>query len=100
MAGTNLLMPSIVASKANTLLMGFSATSPTLNPSTGYAVSTNGGKTFGSPTITGLGSGPHMSFSGTQPSYLRKRWGDYSRIAIDPVTGDVWMADEYIPPGS
>ena len=80
-------------------MMGFSATSPTLNPSSGYMISKNGGKTWSSVTITGAGSGPHVSFSDNQPGYLRKRWGDYSRIAVDPATGDVWMADEYIPSG-
>lgn len=97
-AGTYLIMPSLIQSKSNTLMMGFSMTSPTLNPSSGYVVSKDQGKTFSPVTTTGLGSGPHVSFSGTEPGYMRNRWGDYSRIAVDPVTGDVWMADEYIPP--
>ena len=80
-------------------MMDFSMTSPTLNPSTGYVVSKDQGKTFSAITTTGVGSGPHVSFSGTQPGYLRNRWGDYSRAAIDPANGDVWMADEYIPSG-
>jgi hypothetical protein len=99
-AGTNLLMPSVIASNSNSLMMGFSATSPTLNPSSGYVTSKNGGKSWSSLTITGAGSGPHVSFSGHQPGYLRIRWGDYSRIAVDPATGDAWMADEYIPSGA
>jgi hypothetical protein len=97
-AGTNLLMPSIVPS-GNTLLLGFSATSPTLDPSTGVAISKDGGKNW-TGGITGLGSGPHVSFSGNEPDYLRRRWGDYSRIAVDPSNGDVWFADEYIPGGA
>lgn len=99
-AGTNLLMPSMVKSNGNSLMMGFSATSPTLDPSSGYVVSNNGGKSWGSMTITGAGSGPHVSFSTFQPGYLRRRWGDYSRIAVDPSSGNVWMADEYIPSGA
>ncbi len=99
-AGTYLVMPSLVKSDPNTLMMGFSATSPTLNPSAGYVISKNGGKTWAPLRITGAGSGPHVSFSDNQPGYLRKRWGDYSRIAVDPATGDAWMADEYIPSGS
>jgi hypothetical protein len=98
-SGTNLLFPSLVSSGKNTLLMGFSATSPSLNPSTGFAVSKDGGKHW-TGGITGLGSGPHVSFSGNQPGYLRRRWGDYSRIAVDPSNGDVWMADQYIPGGA
>ena len=98
-AGTYLLMPSIVKSDANSLLLGFSLTSPTLNPSAGYAISKDMGKAW-TGGITGLGSGPHVSFSDNQPGYMRKRWGDYSRIAVDPATGDAWMADEYIPSGA
>jgi hypothetical protein len=98
-AGTYLLMPSLVKSDSGTLMMGFSMTSPTLNPGSGYVISKNQGKTFGAVTTTGVGSGPHVSFSDNQPGYLRKRWGDYSRIAVDPATGNAWMADEYIPSG-
>ncbi len=99
-AGTYLLMPSFVQSQSGTFMMGFSLTSPTLNPSSGYVISKNLGHTFTPVTITGAGSGPHVSFSDNQPGYLRKRWGDYSRIAFDPVDGSVWMADEYIPSGA
>ena len=97
--GTNLIMPSVMPSKGNSLMLGFSATSPTLNPSAGYMISKNGGNSWGPMTIAGAGSGPHVSFSTLQPGYLRRRWGDYSRIAVDPASGDVWMADEYIPSG-
>jgi hypothetical protein len=96
-AGKYIIMPSLIPSDRNTLMLGFSVTSPTLNPSTGYMTSKDGGKTWSPLTITGAGSGPHVSFSDNQPGYLRKRWGDYSRIAVDPSNGDTWMADEYIP---
>jgi hypothetical protein len=105
-AGTYLLMPSFVQSKYDAkgkkshFIMSFSMTSPTLNPSTGYVTSTNTGKTFSTIQTTGVGTGPHVSFSTLQPGYLRRRWGDYSRIAIDPATGDVWSADEYVPGGA
>jgi hypothetical protein len=42
---------------------------------------------------TGVGSGPHLSFSPIL--FGRHRWGDYSAVALDPVTGNVWMAGEY-----
>ena len=29
---------------------------------------------------------------------MSRRWGDYSAIAFDPSGGNVWMADEYVPP--
>ena len=62
-AGTYLLMPSLVRSGSDTLDMGFSMTSPTLNPSTGYVVSKNQGNTFSPVRRRVVGSGPHLSFS-------------------------------------
>jgi hypothetical protein len=93
LAGTNLLDPSMVRSGSGTLNMGFSMTSPTLNPSTGYVVSKNQGNSFGPVQTTGEGYGPHLSYSPIV--FGRHRWGDYSAVALDPVTGNVWMADEY-----
>lgn len=95
LAGTNLLFPSMVRSNSGTLMMGFSMTSPTLNPSTGYVLSKNEGNAFSPVQTTGVGSGPHKSFSPI--IYGRHRWGDYSAVALDPASGNVWMADEYIP---
>ena len=105
-AGTYLLMPSIAQTKvdplgkAGHLILDFSMTSKTLNPSTGYVTSINQGHKFSAITTTGMGTGPHVSFSTLEPGYLRRRWGDYSQIAIDPATGSAWMADEYIPGGA
>jgi hypothetical protein len=102
-AGTYMVDPSFVSSKwdrngrDNHLVLSFSMTSPTMNPSTGSTVSVNNGAYFGPVSTTGAGIGPHVSFSTLQPGYLRRRWGDYSAIAIDPATGGVWSADEYIP---
>ena len=97
-AGTNLLFPSIVRSASGTLMMDFSMTSPTLNPSTGYVLSKNEGNAFSAVQTTGVGSGPHLSYSPIL--FGRHRWGDSSAAALDPATGNVWMADEYIPPAN
>jgi hypothetical protein len=94
-AGTNLLYPSLVRSKSGTLMMGFSMTSPTLNPSAGYTLSKNEGSGFSPVQTTGAGSTFHVSFSDVL--FGRARWGDYSAIAFDPVGGNVWFANEYIP---
>lgn len=105
-AGKYLLMPSISQTKvdpmgkAGHLILDFSMTSKTLNPSTGYVISTNQGHTFSAINTTAVGSGPHVSFSTLEPGYLRRRWGDYSQLAIDPTTGNAWMADEYVPSGA
>jgi hypothetical protein len=104
-AKTFLLMPSIAQTKVDSmgkaghLVMDFSMTSKTMNPSTGYVTSINQGHTFSAIRTTGHGTGPHVSFSTFEPGYDRRRWGDYSQLAIDPVTGAAWMADEYVPGG-
>jgi hypothetical protein len=95
-AGTNLLFPSMVRSASGTLMMDFSMTSPTLNPSTGYVLSKNEGNAWSPVQTTGVGSAPHHSYSPIL--FGRHRWGDYSAVAMDPSSGNVWMADEYIPP--
>jgi hypothetical protein len=96
LAGTYLIFPSLMRSDSGTINMGFSMTSPTLNPSTGYVVSKNVGNSWSPVQTTGMGSGPHLSFSPIL--FGRHRWGDYSAVALDPISGNVWMADEYIPP--
>lgn len=96
LAKTYLLYPSILLSGSGNLILDFSMTSPKLNPSTGYAVSKNGGKSFGPVQTTANGSGPHLSFSDID--FDEARWGDYSAITLDPSSGNVWMADEYTVP--
>ncbi|HEX4521846.1 MAG TPA: hypothetical protein VH063_19990 [Gaiellaceae bacterium] len=93
--GTNLLYPSIVRSGSGALMMGFSMTSPTLDPSTGYVTSKDGGKHFSPVQTTAVGSTAHRSYSDIL--FDEPRWGDYSAIAFDPQGGGVWMANEYIP---
>jgi hypothetical protein len=95
-AGTYLLYPSILRGNTGTVVIDFSMTSPTLNPSTGYVFMKDTGNSFSSVQTTAIGSGPHQSFSDVL--FGEARWGDYSAAALDPNSGDVWVADEYIPP--
>ena len=76
--------------------LDYSMTSPKLNPSTGYAISKNGGNSFGAVQTTANGSGPHLSFS--DADFDENRWGDYSAITLDPSSGNVRMADECTVP--
>jgi hypothetical protein len=94
-AGTYLLYPSIMRASTGTLVLDFSMTSSTMNPSTGYAVAASTSVPFGAIRTTGAGTGPHWSFSDIL--FNEARWGDYSAAALDP-NGNVWVADEYIPP--
>lgn len=93
--GTYLDFPSIMRGAHGTLVLSFTMTSRSLNPSTGYAYLTGSGTHFSSIHITGHGTGPHYSFAG--PLVGRIRWGDYSAASLNPSTGDVWQAGEYIP---
>ena len=85
--------------KTSHFVMSFGMTSTTMNPSTGFMSSTNAGNTFSEIQAVGVGAGPHVSFADNYPDYYRRRWGDYSAMAIDPATGYVWSAHEYIPSG-
>ncbi len=86
-------------SKSGSLFMDFSLTGAgrdTGDPSTGYTFSKNPATRWKPITTTGEGTGPHMSFSDFE--FGEARWGDYSALALDPANGNVWMADEYVPP--
>lgn len=96
LSGINLLYPSILRAGSGTLTLDFSMTSPTLDPSTGYSQSSSTAGKFGPVHLTGLGSGPHQSFSDIL--FDEARWGDYSAIVLDPSSGNVWTADEYTVP--
>jgi hypothetical protein len=96
-AGTNLLYPSLMRTSSGEMVLDFSMTSPTLNPSTGYAVAKDTSGHFGAVQMTQEGSGPHVSFSDLL--FNRPRWGDYSAAALDPNGNDVWVADEDVPAG-
>jgi hypothetical protein len=95
-AGTYLLYPSILRGNNGTIVLDFSMTSPTMNPSTGYAFTTSTSSPFSPVRTTGVGLGPHQSFSDIL--FNEPRWGDYSAAALDPNGHDIWVADEYIPP--
>lgn len=89
--GNNLLYPAIFARNNGLAAMVFTITGPSLNPSAAYAVTP-----FGSTVhVVATGAGPHLSFA--EPLSGRKRWGDYSAACMDPSTGAIWQATEYIP---
>jgi hypothetical protein len=93
---TYLMYPSILSGGNGEMVIHFSMTSATMNPGTGYVFSNPSAK-FSAVQTTGVGSGPHYSFSDF--FFGEARWGDYSAAALDP-NGNVWVADEYIPPTS
>lgn len=97
--GKYLVYPAIAQTYEGTTGIGFSITSPTLNPSTGYVVSTSeNGIHFGGAHITAFGSGPDIGFTCALPAPQTCRWGDYSWTALDPNGRNLWMADELTVP--
>jgi hypothetical protein len=62
-AGVNLLYPCLMVTNSREMALGFSMTSPTLNPSTGYVFGKASSYTFGDVQVTQEGSAPHVSFS-------------------------------------
>jgi hypothetical protein len=97
--GEFLVYPAITQTSEGTTGIAFSITSPTLNPSTGYVVSTsNNGVRFGSAHITATGSGPDIGFSCPTGFPQQCRWGDYSWSTLDPNGKDLWMAAELTVP--
>lgn len=100
--GEYLVYPAITQTYLGTTGIGFSITSPTLNPSTGYVVSTSLlGVHFGNAHITATGSGPDIGFTCMPPfegTFQQCRWGDYSWSALDPDGVDLWMAGELTVP--
>jgi hypothetical protein len=100
--GKFLVYPAITQTSEGTTGIAFSITSPTLNPSTGYVVSTSDRNIrFGNAHITALGSGPDIGFTCMPPfqgTFQQCRWGDYSWSALDPNGKDLWMAAELTVP--
>jgi hypothetical protein len=97
-AGKYLLYPAITTTVEGTTGIAFSITSPTLNPSTGYAVRKAGSARFGGIHLTATGSGPDLGFTCALGFPQECRWGDYSRSTLDPNGRDIWMAAERIVP--
>jgi len=97
--GKFLVYLAITQTSEGTTGIAFSITSPTLNPSTGYIVSTSNRKiSFGNAHITAVGSDPDIDFTCALGFPQQCRWGDYSWSALDPNGKDLWMAAELTVP--
>ncbi len=97
--GEYVLYPAITQSYTGTTGIAFSVTSPTLNPSTGYVVTTSPWSGhFGNAHITAVGSDPDIGFTCALGAPQQCRWGDYSWSTLDPNGKDLWMASELTVP--
>ncbi len=91
-AGENVIYPAVQPNAAGDAAMVFTLVGAGRFASAAYATVGHGSSTFGAPVVVAAGTGP----------YDRKstRWGDYSFAVPDPVSGNAWLATEYIPPQS
>src|SRR5262249_41721571 len=87
-AGSYIIYPTIFHAPNGTTTLVFSITSPTLNPSSAFAVMKPGASHFGGVNIAAEGTGPHFSFSDVL--FNEARWGDYTASALDPSNGNIW----------
>jgi len=84
-------MGSVAMDYSGDLAVGFSASSPTINPQVRYA-----GRLSTDPLST-LGQGEAHLFDGTGSQIgSGSRWGDYSALTVDPVDDTtMWYTQEY-----
>ncbi|MEP6568513.1 MAG: hypothetical protein ABJC10_01965, partial [Acidobacteriota bacterium] len=84
-------MGSAAMDQSGNMAVGFSASSPTINPQIRYA-----GRLAGDPINT-LAQGEATLFAGTgSQTGTGSRWGDYSDLTIDPVDDcTFWYTQEY-----
>jgi hypothetical protein len=90
-AATSFWLPTIAQDKQGNIVMGFSASSSTLDPSVKYVgrLVTDAKGSMESPKSVVTGSGVQKSTS--------NRWGDYASISVDPSDDcTFWFTTEYI----
>jgi hypothetical protein len=91
----NLMRPSIAVNGLGDVVIGFSATSPSVNVSTYFVA----GQTAGGTTSFGALTQTHAGVSDYQrlDSSSRNRWGDYSATSLDPADpGIFWTIQEFV----
>ena len=87
-------MGSIAMDQSGNMALGFSLSGSSLHPEIHYT-----GRLAGdTPGLMTQGEGTLIDGAGSQSGSSLSRWGDYSRMAVDP-TDDCtfWYTNEYIP---
>jgi hypothetical protein len=107
LANGSVFFPAVGVNAEGNAAIGFTVSSPSRFPSTGY-VKLGGGGNSNKIRITGVGVASEDGFSGypnavsSPPPCLsatlcEARWGDYGAAAVD-ADGSIWLANEYIGP--
>jgi hypothetical protein len=86
-------MPSIAVDADGNMAIGYSTSSPTMEPSIRYA-----GRLASDP-LNNLGQGEAIMIAGGgHQTHSSGRWGDYSYLSIDPADNlTFWHVNEYYP---
>ena len=84
-------MGSIAMDTVGNIALGYSASSPTINPQLRYA-----GRLAGDPIGTLPQTEAHLIDGGGHQTGTGNRWGDYSDLTVDPVDDcTFWFTSEY-----
>jgi hypothetical protein len=97
-SGQNLGYPSVAVNAAGKGAVGVTLNGPSYNPSAAFLpfrITATGAIAFSSVLVARAGLGPNDGYTGWYPGYWRTRWGDYNTAAVDPLTGNIWMATGY-----
>lgn len=97
-SGVNLVNPAMTVNSAGKGAISLTAVGPDDYPSAAYIPFDDSGGTpvIGSLVVTNAGAGPQDGFTEYFLGRGRPRWGDYSAGAVDPSTGNLWLATEDI----
>jgi hypothetical protein len=93
-ARNNVLMPSLGLRADGSAVIGVTLVGLDHYPSAAYVDLTAG--STGSIKVVAEGVGPEDGFAGYRLFGARPRWGDYGAAALDPNTGELWVANEWI----
>jgi len=92
-ARNNVLMPSLGVRADGSAVIGVTLVGLDHYPSAAYVDLTAAGT--GAVKVVAEGAGPEDGFAGYRLFGARPRWGDYGAAAIDPATGQLWVANEW-----
>ncbi len=95
--GLYLLYPYIAQSYNGTIAITFSFTGSTTYPSAAYASRPARQASFQSVQVAAAGITSDNGYTGTALRGGVSRWGDYSAGELDPASGNIWLATQYIP---
>lgn len=93
------IWPAVNVDSQGNMVVGFSATGPTLYPGSYYAARAPGDPA-GTVRVAGtLGAGQDVFALGGATATSINRWGDYSSVALDPTDGvTFWLYNMYALP--